>query len=90
MIWDADVGSTVKVKGKVIEISESWKESAPYTVTIGDDSSNTAAIVVWPKVWKSIPENKRPKVGSEISLSGKVKKHRQAKQIQLKSNKDIQ
>ena len=90
MVWDADVGSTVKVKGKVIEIFESWKESAPYTVTIGDDSSNTVAVVVWPKIWQSIPENKRPKVGSEISLSGKVKKHRQTKQIQLKSNRDIQ
>jgi len=90
MIWREQVNSTVKVKGKVIEISESWKESAPYKITIGDNNSNTVEIVVWPNVWNSIPENKRPKAGDEISLSGKVKEHRQMKQIQLKSAEDIQ
>ncbi len=89
MIWREEVNSNVKVKGKVIEIFESWKESAPYKVTIGDDSSNTVTIVVWPNVWNSIPESKRPKAGNKISLSGKVKEHRQAKQIQLRSAEDI-
>ena len=90
MIWREEVNSTVNVKGKVIEIFESWKESAPYKITIGDDSSNTVTIVVWPNVWNSIPETKRPKTGNKISLSGKVKEHRQTKQIQLRSAEDIQ
>ena len=88
-IWDAKVGSFVKVKGKAAKIFESKKETAPYKIILTDAESNTVYIVAWPDVWKSIPEGKRPKVGDEISLKGKVKEYKQRKQIQLKRANDI-
>ena len=88
-LWDAQVGSFVNVKGKTTKIFESKKETAPFKIVLADAESNTIYIVAWPDVWKSIPENNRPKVGDEISLKGKVKEYKQRKQIQLKRASDI-
>ncbi len=88
-LWDAQVGSFVKVKGKAVKVYESQKETAPFKIILADNESNTVAVVAWPDVWNSIPENKRPKVGDKISLKGKVKEYKQNKQIQLKRAEDI-
>ena len=88
-LWDAQVGSFVKVKGKAVKVYESQKETAPFKIILADNESNTVAVVAWPDVWNSIPETKRPKVGDEISLKGKVKEYKQNKQIQLKRAGDV-
>ena len=88
-LWDAKVGSFVKIKGKTVKIYESRKETAPYKIIVADGESNTLAVVTWPDVWNSIPENKRPKVGNEIILKGKVREYKQNKQIQLKRAGDV-
>ncbi|RLD11996.1 MAG: hypothetical protein DRI44_02290 [Chlamydiae bacterium] len=88
-LWDAQVGSFVKLKGQTVKVYESQKETAPFKIIVADNESNTVTVVAWPDVWNSIPESKRPKVGDKISLKGKVKKYKQRKQIQLKRAEDI-
>lgn len=76
------LGKYVKVKGKVVDIRPSWKETAPTTVQITDGEENLD-FVYWPDTGRNMEQE--PVRSMELEITGELKEFRGKLQVNLNS-----
>lgn len=84
-----NLGNLVKVRGKVVDIKPSWKETAPTTVTISDGVSQVD-IVYWKDLDDQLPSDKKPEVGARCVAIGKLSEFRGKMQVKVEEVDNIQ
>jgi DNA/RNA endonuclease YhcR with UshA esterase domain len=81
-------GLYVKTKGKVVNLTPSWQETAPNVATISSGNA-TVDIVYWNDVAEKIPAEKKPEVNKVIQITGKVREFKDELQIKIYKPEDI-
>ncbi|HOE64551.1 MAG TPA: OB-fold nucleic acid binding domain-containing protein [Candidatus Sumerlaeota bacterium] len=81
-ITDSLLGKIVKVRGKIVDIKPSWKDTAPTTVLISDGIKDVA-YVYWPDLGAQLTEAQKPVIGNAVQVEGEVTEFRGKMQIKV-------
>ena len=82
------IGQEVVVQGRVKEYKPSWSETAPYSITLQDDSG-TLRVVYWSDVAKVLGSSWEARSGQILRIRGKVSEYKQNLQLRVSEAKDI-
>jgi DNA/RNA endonuclease YhcR with UshA esterase domain len=83
------IGKYVKVRGKIVDVNPSWKESAPTTVKITDGIKNVS-YVYWKDVNDKLITEQQPGIGRTVIVEGNLGVFRENFQIKIKTADKIQ
>lgn len=82
------IGQEVVVQGRVKEFKPSWSETAPYSITLQDDSG-TLRVVYWSDVAKVLGSSWEARPGQVLRIGGKVSAYRDNLQLKVSQAGDI-
>lgn len=76
------LGKVVKVRGKIVDVKPSWKDTAPTTVLISDGVKDVA-YVYWPDLGAQLTAEQKPEIGNAVQVEGEVTEFRGKMQIKV-------
>ncbi len=66
------IGQTVTVKGSIVNAISPSSGTAPYSYYVSD-GTETLRIVIWPDIYKAIPDKERFQIEKDVIATGEVK-----------------
>jgi len=82
------IGTEVTIEGNVVNYTPSWKETAPHSLVL-KDNTGSLRVVIWPDTWNQIPFHDQLKVGAQVTARVLIAEYRGQLQGQVKKPANI-
>jgi len=82
------IGTEVTIEGHVVNYTPSWKETAPHSLVV-KDNTGSLRVVIWPDTWNQIPFRDQLKVEAPVTARVVIAEYRGQLQGQVKKPGNI-